>query len=87
VVGGSVRLAAYDATADRWATVEFPDPAEWHGVSLVYDPVNERLVVLPDSWDSWTTGSSAGVMALDLATREWTVLLEAGDRQPAPSPE
>jgi hypothetical protein len=84
VVGGNVRLAAYDATADRWETVEFPGPDPWHGVSLVYDPVNERLVVLPDSWESWSVGSSAGVVALDLVTREWTVLLEPGPGQATP---
>jgi hypothetical protein len=84
VIGGNVRLAAYDATADRWETVEFPDPDAWHGVSIVYDPVNDRLVVLPDSWESWSDGTSAGVVAIDLVTREWTVLLEPGLGQSTP---
>jgi len=84
VVGGNVRLAAYDATADRWETLEFPDPDLWHDVSMVSDPVNERLVVLPDSWESWETGTSAGVVAVDLVTREWTVLLEPGKGQATP---
>jgi hypothetical protein len=78
VIGGNVRMAAYDATTDRWEPVEFPGPDAWHGVSIVYDPVNERLVVLPDSWESWEGGANAGVVAYDLSTREWTVLLEAG---------
>ncbi len=74
VVGGNVRLAAYDATADRWETVEFPHV--YHGVALVYDPANERLVLFPDSWEQWTDGTDTGVVAFDLVTHEWTVLLE-----------
>ncbi len=82
VVGGNVRLAAYDATADRWETVEFPDPDLWSGVSMVYDSVNERLLVLPDYWAEWTDGTLVGdVLALDLTTGEWTVLLELIDGQ------
>lgn len=73
VVGGNVRLAAYDATADLWETVEFPGPDPWHGVYFVYDPVNERLVV-----------TSAGVVAYDLGTHEWTVLLEPSEVGPIP---
>jgi hypothetical protein len=92
VIGGNVRLAAYDATADRWETVEFPapdypDPDAWHGVSIVDDPVNARLVVFPDTWGSWRTGTDPGVAAVDLVTREWTVLLAPSQAQPAPSSE
>ena len=82
VVGGNVRLAAYDATADRWETVDFPHV--YHGVALVYDPVNERLVLFPDSWEQWGGGTDTGVVAFDVVTREWTVLLEASPAQPAP---
>ena len=88
MVGGNVRLAAYDATADRWQTVEFPDPDLWHGVSLVYDPVNERLVVFPDYWAEWTDGTLVDdVLAFDLATHEWTVLLEPAKGSPALAPK
>jgi hypothetical protein len=92
VVGGNGRLAAYDAAADRWETIEppapeYPDPGAWHGVSIVDDPVNARLVVLPDTWGSRSTGTDDGVVAFDLVTHEWTVLLDPGKgQQPASTP-
>ena len=47
---------------------------------LVYDPVNERLV----GWDRGGIVDQGAVIAFDLATREWTVLLDASEGQPAP---
>ncbi len=59
---GNVRWVAYDAAADRW------DSLRRDGLpgQLVYDAVNRRLVSIG--------GDTVG--AFDLATREWTVLLE-----------
>jgi hypothetical protein len=66
-------LAAYDATADRWEVLA--RPAELQANPSVYDPVNGRLVGF---------GREGDVVAFDLVAREWTVLLEPGDGQPAP---
>jgi hypothetical protein len=76
-VFGNGRLAAYDATVDRWEIlVGNPDPAmggfvfgpsaRW--LLAAYDPLNERLVGL---------GDAGTVAAFDAATRRWTDLLEA----------
>ena len=89
------QVIAYDAAADRWETLygtfNWPNAC---GVrpecrvqpSMVYDPINERLVVYggnvhtaPEWW-----GPSDDVVAFDTRTREWTVLLEASEGQPAP---
>jgi hypothetical protein len=73
VVFGNDRLALYDATADRWEVLDavtgWPEPAV---LSMTYDPVNERLIGCAWMWPD----AEAGVFAFDLATREWTVLLE-----------
>ena len=53
-----------------------PDP-------MVYDPVNGGSSA-PDR-DRDVIGS-ADVVAFDLVTREWTVLLEPSRGQPTPSP-
>ena len=45
------------------------------GATTVYDPVNGRLVGF---------GFRGDVVAFDLVTREWTVLLEASPAEPAP---
>jgi hypothetical protein len=68
VVAGAFQWAAYDAAADRWEIIyerDAPGPAvrPW-----VYEPVNQRLLMWGSGyWD---------MVAFDLATREWTVLLE-----------
>jgi hypothetical protein len=88
------RMIAYDAAADRWEIIleGFVPGADlcdgprctWLP-TMVYDPVNERLVVYGGSHptaDGWAQGDD--VLAFDLATREWTVLLEASHAQPSP---
>lgn len=77
VVLGMGRMAAYDATADRWEVLtggidpesgplRFGPSSQW-GLD-VYDPVNERLV---------SGGQAGSLWAFEPATRRWTVLLEA----------
>ena len=77
VFGSPWRLAAYDATADRWEILVEVDPG---GPSLyhpiAYDPLNRRFV----GWDQDLPGA---VVAFDLETRGWTVLL---DRDPTVVP-
>lgn len=77
-------VLAYDAAADRWETLSVADPAAPAGRPagtarlghwMVYDPVNERLVI----YGGWVRGLhdwADDVLAFDPATREWTVLLE-----------
>jgi hypothetical protein len=75
--------AAYDATTARWETLYFAAASEdtrpecRHGNQMVYDPVNARLVVFGGS-------DLDDMLAFDTRTREWTVLLESGQGQPAP---
>ena len=71
---GAGDMAAYDATEDRWEILMAPEPI-WSppGPSSgwwmdAYDPVNKRLVGHRDADSIW---------AFDLATGQWTVLLEA----------
>jgi hypothetical protein len=98
-------VIAYDAAADRWETLYGPpsDGGLADGLcgirpecrnlhSMVYDPVNERLVVYggnvhTGAVDPGWWGPSDDVLAFDTRTREWTVLLEASRPvMPAPSP-
>jgi len=86
-------LTAYDARADRWEILAAPEtispPTDpWHSAPsvYVYDAVNRRLV-------GWRVGGNmnqeSGVVAFDLTTREWTVLLEPSGRSsstPVPWP-
>jgi hypothetical protein len=93
VMLGQGHAAAYDAIADRWETLyegsASEDPLAACGIrpecrqmpQLVYDPVNERLVVFGGfvptaAGEVWPDGMSA----FDTRTREWTVLLEPGGR-------
>jgi len=70
VVAGAFQFGAYDATADRWEIIYERDPP-WPAVQpWVYDPVNQRLLM-------WGSGYR-DIVAFDLVTREWTVLLEPG---------
>jgi hypothetical protein len=94
VLLGQGHSAAYDATADRWETLStWTTSEEWptgvcgahpecrQSPEMVYDPVNERLVVY--GGDTLITGSD-DVLAFDTRTRTWTVLLAATDGKPAP---
>jgi len=75
VVFGNDRMALYDATADRWETLDATsiEPPDGWPDSMVYDSVNERLIGC-----KWLPlyERKVDVIALDLVTREWTVLLE-----------
>ena len=74
VVAADNGWGAYDATADRWETIFDPEPGEGMGPRpMLYDPVNERLIVRGGEPEP---GVSGDLLAFDLATREWTVLLE-----------
>jgi hypothetical protein len=89
-------VIAYDATADRWETLYGP-ASDGCGVrpvcrvqeSMIYDPVNERLVIYggnvhTGAVDPGWWGPSDDVLAFDTGTREWTVLLEASAPEPTP---
>ena len=99
IVGGG-RSAAYDATADRWETL-FEGSASGNqpagcaarpecrqGHQMVYDSVNDRLVlygggVPAAAVEDWVYPDD--VLAFDLETREWTVLLAPTDGGAAPT--
>lgn len=90
------QMVAYHAATDSWETL-WPgdDPVQPEGIptgslirfyhTVVYDPINQRLVVYggqhPTS-DSTVWVGSDDVLAFDPATRQWSVLLEAGTMQP-----
>jgi hypothetical protein len=89
VMMGQGYSAAYEATADRWEML-YPTPSEEPGAcgtrpecrqasDLLYDSVNERLVVyggsVYTSAEGWVDPDD--ILAFDTRTREWTVLLEA----------
>jgi hypothetical protein len=92
VMVGQGHSAAYDATADRWATLSsWTSSEDWQTIAcgahpecrqdeaMVYDPVNERLVLyggaaIPGAgWESGT--ATDDVLAFDTRTGEWSVLL------------
>jgi hypothetical protein len=82
LIGG--RVFAYDAVADRWDTLSGDPgagPPGREASSMVYDPVNGRLVVFPGGLDFPVDS----VLAFDATTRAWTVLLEASEVPRAPS--
>jgi hypothetical protein len=76
-------VIAYDAAADHWETLyrqgPYACPTCRSSPHMVYDPVNERLVVY---------GGAGGdaeldeVLAFDLRTREWTVLVQPNSARP-----
>jgi hypothetical protein len=72
--------AAYDASADRWEISDFGSPWLLTG-SMVYDPVNERFIGFGAS------SAPVDMVAGDLLTGEWIVLLEPSGGQPATSSE
>jgi hypothetical protein len=88
VVYGNEGLAAYDATTDRWESLNGSgDPGQGSvetGSSAwsmdTYDPVNGRLVGFGGGDGVWD-----GVWAFDPATRQWTVLLEGRDERATPT--
>jgi hypothetical protein len=97
VMLGQGHSAAYDAIGDRWETLYEGSASEdqlaacgtrpecRHMPQLVYDPVNERLVVFGGfvptaAGEAWPDGMSA----FDTRTREWTVLLEASGGRATP---
>jgi hypothetical protein len=80
VVFANDELALYDATADRWETLNEADHGGSLPLSMVYDPVNRRLV----GWRAHPF-DLGDVIAFHLVTRERTVLLEPSQGQPAPS--
>jgi hypothetical protein len=90
-------VIAYDAAADRWETLYAKSSEDDPSLcatrpecrmnhSMVYDPVNERLVVYGGNVhiaaDPWMAASD-DVLAFDTRSREWTVLLAASDGQTA----
>jgi hypothetical protein len=67
-------LAAYDATADDWVFVVGGDPGSVPDL-MTYDSVNERLIGPGPTSNQGVAPGQGGVVAFDLLTREWTVLL------------
>jgi hypothetical protein len=98
VILGQGQSAAYDATADRWETLYVGASWDEPGACgtrpecrqmpfMVYDPVNERLVVYGGTViASKESGqvSSDDILAFDTRTREWTVLLEPSEGHTPP---
>jgi hypothetical protein len=77
------RLAAYDATADRWETLVEADPSVGLPRLMAYDPLHRRLVGVGQ-------GEDRPDVAFDPVARTWTVLLDrdptAGPWPPTPAP-
>jgi hypothetical protein len=97
VMVGQGHSAAYDATADRWETLYATPSGDGDvpgacgtrpecrlGRAMVYDAVNERLVVyggqLPTTC-AWETADD--MWAFDMASRSWTLVVPP---TPAPPP-
>ena len=77
VVGAISQWGVYDATADQWEILF--DTGDGAAPPAVYDPTNRRLVIFGGG-----VGVSGDMVAFDLVTREWTVLLEASEGQTVP---
>ena len=85
---GQGHSSAYDASADRWETLyETPNPDQpgacgtrpecRYAHRMVYDPVNERLIVYGGVIETANGQIDPDdVLAFDTRTGEWTVLLE-----------
>ena len=67
-------LAAYDATADSWSFLVGGDPGSVPDL-MAYDSVNQRLVGPGSTAVGGIVPGQGGIVAFDLVTREWTVLL------------
>jgi len=83
-------LAIYDAAQDRWTNVSLPGsllnpitktgPLAQRGHTMVYDPVNERIVilgttVLTSAENHYTERGGDDVWAYKLASNTWTELV------------
>lgn len=78
-------VASYDATADRWEVQATSGTPDWVPSSMVYDPVNRRLIgPVPPSIDDGVIAGEGGVAAFDSVTREWTLLLEPAAAEATP---
>ncbi len=99
VVFSDGQVIAYDASADDWTTVwrnQDPDlgigPTARLGHGMVYDPINERLVVYGGRYRTgkmdpdrmWVPTDE--VIAFDLSTRAWATLLAPSNPSGASSP-
>jgi hypothetical protein len=86
VITGNVAAAGYDASANRWEMlVAYSKDEGWMPApTMVYDPVNTRLVGRGPYYNAAGVHvGRAAVFAFDPGTRQWTVLLEPGEGQPA----
>ena len=79
-------LATYQTGADHWDTVPagtgwpssdwFSGPLTRTGASLVYDPVNQRILVYGGTWQTTKGKKRTGdVWAYDVPTNTWTELV------------
>ena len=86
VVSGQGHWAAYDASADSWASTSVTpsadqacgsDPRCRPGYQMVYDPVNERLIAYGGTVERTTCvwGTADDLWAFDLGTGSWTLLV------------
>jgi len=78
-------LANYDAAADRWEVEPTESDVGYVPSAMVYDPANRRLVGLAPQRGNDLVGIEGVVVAFELASHEWTVLLEPTVEQAVPS--
>jgi hypothetical protein len=80
IVAGNYLWAAYDAARDRWEVLfDGGNGGPMLAAPRVFDPVNQRLIVAGGG-----LGVEGDLVAFDVLTREWTVLLESRWAQPEP---
>jgi hypothetical protein len=76
LVASDDQWGTYDAIADRWEIL-FDGGAEMSWARpMTYDPTNRRLIVM-GGWMGDGIGANGDIVAFDLVTRKWTVLLES----------
>lgn len=76
LVASDDRWGTYDAIVDRWEIL-FDGGADMSlAPSMTYDPTNRRLIVM-GGWMGDGLWANGDIVAFDLVTREWTVLLES----------
>jgi hypothetical protein len=86
VIAGAFQWGAYDATTDQWEILfAKPSPAVGYPGPVAYDAVNRRLIVFGTDQTGIPVGGD--IVAFDLVTREWTVLLEATPYLPEWGPQ